>query len=157
MRTVPIQEWGRDHWSLLAYIETLCVESINGGVGEIDKRRIRCNPKRHPLHAVMLYGDPRTWKPDYGTRLSGFWKTGEEHRGGLGEGNGKTTDPKRQIKSHDDWDCQNDMEAAGLVTVISEANGFVALTDKGREMAARLRAHKSKGGFFATFAIEGAA
>jgi hypothetical protein len=126
---------------MLGYVETLCVDSIHGGVGEIDKTRVRVNPKRHPLHAVKMYGERRTWKPEYGTRLSGFWKNGDA----------KATDPKRQIKSHDDWDCLNDLEAAGLVNVISEANGFVALTDKGREVAGRLRAHKSKGGFFATF------
>lgn len=139
MRTVPIAEWGKDHWSMLAYIETLCVDSHHDkGVGEIDKRRVRANADRHPLHAVnaTYCGD---WNPDWGTRLAGYWDT-------LGR-----KVPTRQIKEHDDWDVLSDMEKAGLVEVISEANGFVRLTEKGMKLAGELRAYKAKGGMFSGF------
>lgn len=139
MKKVNVTDFGKDHWSLLAYIETLCVDSGKGGIGEIDKLRVRCNPKRHPLHAVSSGLGPRTWKPEYGTRLTGFWK------------DDKTTDPKRQLKSHDDWDCLYDLEMAGLLAIISEVNGFVRLTRRGIRMTAEVRAHKAQGGVFATF------
>jgi hypothetical protein len=138
MHQVNVSDFGKDHWSLLAYVETLCVDSGENGVGEIDKRRLRCNPKRHPVHAV---NEARTggWKDDYSTRLSGYFLP-----------NGKN-DKSRMVYSHDDWDCLDDLEGAGMLEVMSEVNGFVILSDRGREMVARIRAHKSKGGVFATF------
>jgi len=138
MKTVPIEDFGKDHWSLLAYVETLCVDSHKDGVGEIDKRRIRTNGKTHPLHAVNrhIVGD---WSPEYGTRLAGYW-----------DSMGKVV-PERQIWPHDDWDCLNDLEAAGLIEVMSEANGFVLMTEKGLKVAAALRAYKTKGGMFSGF------
>jgi len=141
MRKVSVRDFGRDHWSLVGYIETLCVDSTKRGVGEIDKRRVRCNPKRHPLHAVNANFGVGGWKPGYGTRLSGFWNAD------------KTTNPERQIKAHDDWDCLNDIEAAGFINILSEANGFVRMTRLGQTVAADLRRHKAAGGVFATFSI----
>lgn len=139
MKTVKPGDFGKDHWSLLGYLETLCVDSINQGVGSIDKRRVRCNPKRHPLHAVNANFGVGGWKPEYGTRLSGFWTDGDK------------TDPKRQIKSHDDYDCLNDLEAAGFVEVISEANGYVRMTKLGQTVAGDLRRHKAAGGYFSNY------
>ena len=139
MKTVPIQDFGRDHWSLLAYVETLCVDSHKKGVGEIDKRRVRANEKRHPMHAVNANMGAGGWQPDYGSRLAGYWDT-------LGR-----RVPARQIPQHDDWDALNDMEKAGLVEVISEANGFVKLTEKGMKIAGELRSYKAKGGMFSGF------
>lgn len=128
MRRVELLEFGRDHWSLLAYVETLCVDSRGNGIGEMDKRRLRCNPKRHPVHAV----NERfcKWDSNYSTRLS---------------------EDVKPVPGHDDWDCLDDLEAAGLIEVMSEVNGFVILSDRGREMASRIRAHKSRGGAFSTF------
>lgn len=135
-----MKDFGKDHWSLLAYIETLLVDSVHRGVGVIDKRRVRSNEKTHPMHAVNAnLSSAIRWKPEYGTRLSGFWIDGER------------TDPKRQLSDHDDWDCLNDLESAGLLEVLSEANGFVRLTDKGLTVAGLLRAWKAKGGVFSTF------
>ena len=138
-KAIPMQDFGKDHYSLLAYVETLCVDSSKGGVGEIDKRRVRCNPRRHPLHNVNANMGVTGWKPDWGTRLSGFWT------------NADLTNPKRQIGFHDDWDCLDDLDAAGLLEVLSEANGYVKLTDKGLTVAGLLRAWKAKGGMFETF------
>lgn len=139
MKKVAIEDWGRDHWSFLAYLETLCVDSTKKGVGEIDKRRMRTNEKRHPFHAVNLNLGVGAWQPDFGTRLKGYWDT-------LGR-----KVPKRQVKGHDDWDALTDLENAGLVDVISEANGFVKLTEKGMKIAAEVRAYKAKGGMFSGF------
>ena len=141
MKTVTPKDFGKDHNSLLAYIETLQVDTSTPGVGTLDKRRVRCNPKRHPLQAVNMNANSACsgWEPSYGTRLAGYW----DEKG--------VVNPKEMIEDHDDWDCMDDLEAAGMVEIISLANGFVRLTDKGLQVAALLRAWKAKGGYFSTF------
>ena len=134
---VRLSQFGKDHWSLLAYVETCAVES-----NSLDKRRLRCNPARHPIHAVNLnYGEVARWKPEYGTRLKGFWAA-----------DGRIN-PDLRLPSHDDWDCLDDLEAAGLIDVVSEANALVRMTDAGMGIAALVRKHKASGGTFATFSI----
>jgi len=44
MRFVPMNEWSKDHFSLLAYVETCCVD----GQGILDHDRMRTNIPRHP-------------------------------------------------------------------------------------------------------------
>lgn len=134
---VPITAFGKDHWSLLGYIGTCC-ENRDGGIGELNKERIRCNPESHPMHAVRRMGE-RTWKPSYGTRLAGFWKEGGE------------TDPALQLPDHDDWDCLDDLEAAGIIEVLSEANAFVRITEAGLQVYGALCEHKAAGGNFSEF------
>lgn len=136
MKRVPMADWGKDHYSLLAYVETLCVEG-RAGVGTLDWARCRVNEKNYPL----LKRTSSPWKPEYGTRLSGFF----------GNGAGDRTDPKRRLGQHDDVNCLDDLADEGLVEILSLMNGFVKITNKGREIAGRLRAHKSKGGYFADF------
>lgn len=84
---ITIDRWGKDHWSLLAYVESVCVD----GHGEIDLRRMRCDADRHPGYAVRQGFDDNSHKK-YSTRL----QDGE-------------------LQDHDDWDCLDDLEAAGLV------------------------------------------
>jgi hypothetical protein len=83
--TIEPKRWGRDHWSLLGYIAT-CFD------GEIDRRKLRCNENRHP----MLAHCHSAWKDEWSTRL-------------------KSTPEGEHIKAigHDDWDCLDDLEAAG--------------------------------------------
>jgi hypothetical protein len=139
MKTIPVDKWGKDHWTLLSYMETLCVDSSKKGVGEIDKRRMRTNEKRHPLHAVNLNQGVGSWQADFGTRLAGYWDS-------LGR-----KVPKKQVRGHDDWDCLDDLEKIGFIEVISEANGFVKLTKKGMKVSGELRAYKAQGGMFSGF------
>lgn len=122
-KIIPMAKWGKDHWSMLGYIETLCVDSTRGGVGEIDFRLVRRK------------GGP-DWKSSYGTRLWGFFQS---------------RDPKLLLRNHDDMDCLYDIESAGFVEVLSVANGFVKMTAAGSAMASLLREHKASGGMFATF------
>ena len=35
----PVQKFGKDHWSMFAYIETLCVDGVSG-VGTIHSNRV---------------------------------------------------------------------------------------------------------------------
>ena len=118
--TIEINKFGKDHWSTLAYVETCNVD--NKGV--MDRRRMRCNPDKHPL----LAHTPQ-WSSSYSTIL----------RDGVLE------------DGHDDWDCINDLEAAGLVEPISLVNAIVLLTEKGKLVSAQLRVHKMGGGKFGNF------
>lgn len=42
-RPVPVEWWGKDHWSTLAYVEVLCVDKRR-----ISLARMRCDVQRHP-------------------------------------------------------------------------------------------------------------
>lgn len=142
-KRVAMADFGKDHYSLLAYIETLCVDSINQGVGTINYTRMRVNEKAHAPLAQNFARTGMKWKDEYGSRLRGYWKE-----------DGKTTDPDRLLGQHDDVDCLDDLEAEGLVETLSLVNGFVKLTDKGRKISALLREHKSKGGYFSNFVCD---
>lgn len=138
---ITSDRWNKDHWSLLGYLETLAVDGKEG-VGTIDHSRVRCNEKRHPL---LSAGGGVGWKQSYGTRLKGFFQFD------------KRADPDAsaaaglQLLEHDDWDCLDDLEAAGFVEILSTVNGFFRLTKEGIEMSAVLRDHKARGCMFATF------
>lgn len=125
--------WGKDHWSLLAFIEHLCVE-YKGCLDDKRRRNMRCNTKRHPAHGCFPMGEV-PWQSSYGTRLKGFFEN-----------------KALQMPEHDDWDCADDFEAAGLLKNNgSGINPVWKLTTKGLEMSARLRAHKANGGNFSSF------
>lgn len=54
---------------------------------------------------------------------------------------------------HDDWDCADDLEAAGLISI--GGTGLLPvfkMTAEGTRVAGLLRAHKAAGGSFSTFA-----
>lgn len=117
---VTIEQFGRDHWSTLAYFETLVVD--NGG--RIDKRRMRCDGARHPQFGHLPLGIVGRCP----TRL----------KGGV------------ELDDHDDWDCMDDLEAAGLI----ETSGtgmfpVVQLTPRGHEIANALRRHRADSGLHA--------
>jgi hypothetical protein len=133
--------WGVDHWSLLAYIETRCVDGA-GGVGRIEKRHFRCNPERHPQH---LPATPFGWEPIQGTRLAGYSEAPKQAEPADREALGV------QLLKHDDWDCLADLAAAGYLEVTAPVRGEVRLTDKGTEIALKISEHKGKGGKFSTF------
>jgi hypothetical protein len=105
-RKIPVAQWSRDHWSLLAYIECRCVDNN----GTVDKKHMRCNEFRHPMHAVnRRYGDLSAWSAANGTRA----KLAKPIKI-----DGKAVDVVR-VAAHDDWDVLNELEDAGLVDVVS--------------------------------------
>lgn len=142
MRTVKLKEFGKDHWSLLGYIESR-VHSYNiaPNTGELDKNHLRINPDGdYGVIATPFKGlFNRTWKDSYGSRLFGYWK------------DDKTTDPDKQINNHDDVNCLNDLEAAGLIEVLSLVNFYIKLTKKGIKMASELREWKNGGNHYSGF------
>lgn len=139
-KAIAVDRWGKDHWSLLAYVETLCVDGKEG-MGTIDRRRVRCNSGRRPMQGVFGLG----WKAAHGTRLDGFFDRAKS------EGADACSAAGLQLAEHDDWDCLEDMETAGYVEILSAANGFVRLTPEGIRVGAKLRAHKAMGGMFANY------
>lgn len=140
VRTVPIEEWGKNHWSALAYAETRWVD--HGG--KIKNEHMRCNERRHrKLHNTagsVLHGS-RRWDEKYSTRL----RDGQE-------------------PGHDDWDCLEDLAEAGLLAFdfVDRREGWpceggevvVSLTKLGADIAGRLRSHRGRGGSYADFAVE---
>lgn len=82
------ERWGRDHFSTFAYLGSVVHDNARGG--SPDPRRMRCrpgNPLMHPQNA-RVSGDK-----EYPTRL----------RGGV------------LLRDHDDYDCADDIVAAGLL------------------------------------------
>lgn len=130
---IPIEQWGADHWSTFAYLETCIVD----GLGIIDNRKMRCNPKLHREFVNIICGELSDGSR-YPTRLK-----------------------DEEIGDHDDWSCLEDMVAAGLVEAQWRDNGEmfggaaakVELTDKGWAVASQLREHKGRGGKFSKFVV----
>jgi len=122
---VSVGEFGRDHWSTLAYIETLNVD----GNGKPALERMRCNPLRHPGLAASRR-DRGSWETSYSSKnKKGILLTG-----------------------HDDFDCVNDMEKAGLVFVRGTGiDPFYGLTPDGWRVVGLLRQHKAGGGSYSNF------
>lgn len=139
MRNIPISEFGRDHWSLLAYIETLCVDHREG-FGVPDRDNVRCNVKQHPglIGPRVAMAEVTTWKDAYSTRLRGH-----------------TKEKPNQMSGHDDWNCAYDLEEAGLIEDHGTGiNPRYKMTTTGHALAAALRAHKASGGNFSNFLYE---
>lgn len=127
------KNFGQDHFSLLAYIETCCVD--HGG--KVDGRRMRCNSSIH-----WKYDCNRIqWRESFSTRLKGY---------GRAEGEAKTN---LQLLDHDDWDAAEDLAAAGWITQKGRGpkHSIFTLTPVGEKIAAQLRAYKARGGNYANF------
>ncbi len=138
---IPLDQWGKDHWSTLAFIETRCVDHK----GVLQNAHMRTHVGRHPLFMARGFKSPGD-----GSRYPTIYKGGE-------------------LADHDDWDCLYDMVLAGLITVrpkdealwdvpvgkrgpiqyrdrlqTKELKVTVKLTELGNQVAGELRAHKAK-------------
>lgn len=132
---VLIDNWGKDHWSTLAYLETRVVDYK----GQIDHRHMRCHPR---LHRELATIQPVTGELQDSSAFPTRLRDGSV------------------IDRHDDWSCVEDMKEAGLLTWTQRrVNGkmfdcvriSVRLTKRGYEVAAALRLHKASGKNFITF------
>jgi len=134
MKKIEVKDFGKDHWSLFAYIETRCVDYE--GKLDLDHLRIKNNAIGSPSSLMRP-----TWKASYGTHLSGY-----AAKDGTGKG--------RQLPNHDDLDCIEDFEDAGYILNMGTGlNPACKMTKLGYEVAAKLRQHKAEGNDFATFKI----
>lgn len=132
---IPMEDWGKDHWSTLAYIETREVDYK----GLLDNKHMRCNPRLHRTFADKQMLASEILTKEYPTHLKN----------------------KEEVHKHDDWSCIEDMMAEGLVELYwttkypTESFGSdvakIKLTENGLVVAAKLRAYKAKGGNFAAF------
>ena len=129
---VPVEKWGKDHWSTFAYLETRTVDHR----GIIDNRHMRCTMRLHRTFAVKNLG---VWQD--AARYPTILKGGEK------------------LENHDDWSCLEDMVEAGLIEAwntispnhFGGAEAKVKLTEMGLVCASLLREHKANGGSFAMF------
>ena len=138
MRTL-LRHFGKDHWSLLSYLETFCSHQA----GFIINERMRCNPDSHPLR---LSADRHSlWSNSQSTRLQGFFQFKDRLD------TEKAVAWGFQILGHDDWDCLEDLEAVELIDVICPKAGEVILTRLGLKMASQLRLHQLHNGYSAEF------
>jgi hypothetical protein len=138
MEIVPQKEFSKDHWSLLGYIESrVHSHQIAPSTGILNKDNLRINLNgEYSIIATPFRGlMDRNWKDEYGTRLAGFF-----------EG-----DKTKQIPQHDDINCLNDLEQAGIIQVVSLVNFYIKLTKHGLKVASELREWKNKGNNYYNF------
>lgn len=136
---VSMSRWGKDHWSTLAYIETVMVNCEGFQVGsdprmKANRRNFRVlaqecpNPRRATRSAPSL---AMVMRPEHATRL----------RDGT------------VMPNHDDWECLQDFAAEGLFAGAAqvEPKKTLQFSARGLALAADLRAYKAQGGQFANF------
>ena len=119
---VQIERWGKDHWSTLAYIESICVDSMNG-VGRVGRCKVQTNIDRHPEYAHMSV-------TPVGSQLDGA-------KFGI-----RLADSTLPGPAYDEWDCIEDFENNFLVVDV----GFTSepayrMTRLGNLVAGKVRAH----------------
>lgn len=121
----PIDKWGKDHWSMLAYCECRAVD----WAGHLDLRYIRVNESKRSFGN----GNGFKWNPDSATRLQ----------------NGKKPD-----STHDDIDVLDDLKREDLLEYKSSCGSFIiSLTEQGQEVCAEIRKHKTAGKNFNEFKL----
>lgn len=139
----PVEKFSKDHWSTFAYAESCCVDGKDG-VGQLALAKMRCNGTKRPL-----MGANARWQPSWGTRLMGFFDFPERQNPDSAAAAGL------QLLDHDDWDCVDDLEAAGFLEVLNGTHGRVRMTSLGNQVAAAARKHKTEGKQYATFVWSG--
>ena len=125
---VEPERWGKDHWSVFAYVETCVVDRR----GRLDNRRIQANLNRHPAHAGGRADGSQVDGAKYPIRL----RNGETLPG----------------SDYDEWDCLDDLEWSGLIENTGTGlNRCYRMTSLGENLAQQVRANKGRGGSFAKF------
>lgn len=116
-----INNWGKDHWSTLAYIETLATE--HDGMAKPSPLRMRAKTKRRLPSDAFMCGD------EYPTRL----------KDGILEDHDDWDCLNDMVKN------------GLLTQVYPTTQTAYHLTSRCKEIANQLREHKSNGGKFKTF------
>ncbi len=132
---IPMKKFGKDHWSLLAYIEY----RVMNHNGVLDKAQLRIkNPALQ--NTGQTFTMTQDWKPEYGSRLFGYWNKD------------KSKNKELLISNHDDYDCLDDLEKAKLVKSFGTGlNPAYKLTKFGSKVMGELTLHKQDGKNFAEF------
>jgi hypothetical protein len=135
-----MDQWSKDHWSTLAYVETVMVDCAGFQVGH--DGRMKTN-RRH--FRVMSSECPQPKRPGRSTSAMAVVMR-PEHATKIKDGT--------VIDGHDDWMCVQDMAAEGLFTVGPddvEPGVVLHFSERGKDIAAALRQHKADGKNFASF------
>jgi hypothetical protein len=140
---LPPSTWGKDHWSTLAYAETVMTECGGFQLGLDPRMRMSrktyrvmsdCpSPKRHSSTLNLLRAT-RPLEPGDGTRLK----------------------DSSTVSGHDDYACLEDMAQLGffdLGPVGFKAGKTLRLSELGRKVTSALRSHKQDGHNFADFQL----
>ena len=140
--TTPMSEWGKDHWSTLAYLETCCVDND----GYLDNRRMNSDGEAYP---TRLRGNtPET--PHLAPGHNDWDCVADMISAGLVKPAPGTT-PMGRVSIAD--------QVARVAASRGHTTHFQArrylLTPAGLKIAAALRAHKAAGGNFASFVPPG--
>jgi hypothetical protein len=127
---IPVSEWGSDHWSTFAYLETRVVDDR----GLVDNRRMRCNSRLHRDFMHMADGK------NYPTRLKG----------------GKTIERHDDWSCLEDMVSAGLVRAWYDTTGEPFGGGKarVELTELGSQVAGQLREHKASGGKWGEFVAD---
>ncbi len=152
---LAITQWGKDHWSTLAYAEARCVDHK----GVLHNAHMRTHGSRHPLLMARGFGTAGD-----GSQYPTIHKDGE-------------------LADHDDWDCLHDLALAGLLNIIRPHEDalwivpvgsrgpikhlgnlqtkalmvMVSLTELGFQVAGDLREHMAKEHKYQKFQLAGVA
>lgn len=138
---VPMSQWSKDHWSTLAYVETVVVECAGFQVG-LDAR-MKTN-RRHFRVMSQQCGRPK--RPGKSSTPSMAQVMSPEHATKIKDGS--------VVDGHDDWMCVQDFAAEGLFTVGAEdvePGVILRFSERGNEIASALRRHKADGKNYASF------
>lgn len=95
--------------------------------GVLHANHLRTNSDKRP------FGNGAGWNDKYSTRLA----------------NGEI------VAGHDDIDVLEDLEAAGLLTIVSLVNRTIKMKPKGIRLAHQVRYHLIQGGAYASFVVKG--
>lgn len=136
---IPMDNWSDDHWRLLVLMADVHLATAEGGIPVMDYDRMRINPSSHIVHCATCDADQanRAWNAYGGTmtrRPSSDVDT--ERRPG---------EVDWRISYHDDFDCVEELEAEGMLDILSTAKGEYKMTVRGLDMADRLRSHVATG------------
>lgn len=126
---IPMNKWGRDHWSTLAFVATVMAD--RGQFVMTGDARMRSNRKNFQ---AMPSTNGIVMRKEHGSRLS--------------DGS--------SVEDHDDWCCIQDFAAEGLLTVeeIDVGERF-RFSNKGQALVTSLLTHKMKGGTFSNYKAPG--
>lgn len=134
---VPLDKFGRDHWSTLAYVETVMVECGGFQVGSDPHMRSGRRNWR-----VLREGCPKPKRPTRSS-LANDLVMSREHGSRLSDGT--------YVPGHDDWHCIQDMVVLGFFDSDAEPGVTLRFLPLGQSVALALRQHKANGGTFASF------
>lgn len=150
---VPMDLWSQDHWSTLAYLETVMVEHEGRFQVGWDPR-LRQN-RRH--FRVMWEQCPTPLR----TKADSTMDSGPIRGVVMESGHATRLADGSRVDKHDDWACVQDMAEAGLFAADGatplamedvEPGVVLWLSERGAALCDALRAHKrTPGGRFATF------